>query len=311
MFQNFIISVQAVLPLFFMMLLGVFIRKMKWLNEQELTRLNGVIFKVLLPFAVFTSIYRTDLSETLHLRLIAFAVGAVLLTFLTALYIVPKIEPSNATRGAMIQASYRSNFVLLGLPLVSNIYPNANLGLTAIAIAVLIPVYNVLAVLTLEYYRGGRANPKRIVRSILTNPLILGCLAGLLAIPFQLPSVIDHTVTQISATATPMALIMLGASFQFNPNLHQRLNVTLCTINRLILVPGIFLSIAALLGFRGLAFATLIGILGTPCSISSFTMVQQMESDADLAGAAVVCTSILSCVTMCFWIFLFKHLGVL
>lgn len=311
MLQNFITSAQAVLPLFFMMMLGVLIRKKQWLDQRELARLNGVIFKILFPFVVFTSIYKTELSESLHPKLIAFYVIAVLLTYVIALLIVPKIEPSNASRGAMIQATYRSNFVLLGLPLVSNIYPNADLGMTAIAIAVLIPIYNVLAVVTLETYRGGQTEPKRVLQNIITNPLILGCIAGLLAIPIQIPTVIDHTISQLSAAATPMALILLGASFNLNQSLSFRWNVSFCTITRLILVPGIFLPIAALLGFRNIAFATLIGILSTPCSVSSFTMAQQMESDSALAGAAVVYTSIFSCFTMCLWIFLFKQLGVL
>jgi predicted permease len=294
-----------------MMMLGFLIRKNEWLNQEELRKINNVVFNLLFPFLVFSSIYHSDLSTSVQPAMITFGVLAITLTCIFAFIIIPRIEPNRASCGAMIQTTYRSNFVLLGLPLVANLYPNADLGMTAIAIAVLIPFYNAIAVVTLEIFRGGHPSPKRILRNIATNPLIIGCAAGLLAIPFHIHPVITQTISQLAATATPMALILLGASFQLNRSLHLRRNLLISTITRLILVPGIFLPIAACVGFRGIAFATLLGVFATPCSVSSFIMAQQMDSDGELAGAAVVYTSFLSCFTMCLFIFVFKQLGVL
>lgn len=311
MLQNFMVSLQAVLPLFLMMALGVLIRRGAWLSPQELEKLNSVVFRLLFPFLVFSNIHSSDLQNAFRPRLIFFALGAIFLIFLLATYLFPKLEENKKSCGAMIQASYRSNFVLLGLPLVQNLYPNEDLGLTALAIGLVIPFYNVLAVITLESFRGGRVSGRRILRNIATNPLILGCVAGLLLMPLRLPAVLDQTIAQLAATATPMALILLGASFRRSTEPRLRRNLALCTGVRLLLVPAILLPIAALLGFRGLAFATLLGIFSTPCSVSSYVMAQQMDSDADLAGATVVYSSFLSCFSMCAWIFLFKQLAVL
>ena len=311
MIQNFLVAVQAVLPLFFMMMLGSVIRWRHWLSPEELTKLNSVVFNLLFPFLLFSNIYHTDIKASFYPELILFSAIGILLTCFIAWFVVPKLEPNPASCGAMIQASYRSNFVLLGLPLVANIFPGADLGMTAIAIGILIPLYNVLAVITLETFRSGRVSVKRILRNIVTNPLILGCLAGLLAMPLSIPPVMEHTISQLAGTATPMALILLGASFQFSHSRHLQRNLLLCTVTRLVVVPGIFLTLAAFFGFRGLAFATLLGTFATPCSVSSFVMAQQMESDGELAGAAVVYSSFFSCFTMCIFIFVFKQLGVL
>lgn len=311
MLQNFMVSVQAVLPLFLMMFLGVVIRWRQWLTPAELSRMNTVVFNLLFPFLVFQNIYTTKLSDSFYPSLIFFSAGGIFLIFLIGWLVIPKIEPNQKSCGAMIQTTYRSNFVLLGLPLVSNLFPGADLGMTAIAIGILIPFYNVLAVITLESFRGGRVSAKRVVHNIVTNPLILGCLAGLLAMPLNVPPAIGQTIEQLGATATPMALILLGASFHLNKSRHLRRNLVICTLTRLLIVPGIFLPIAALLGFRGLAFATLLGIFATPCSVSSFVMAEQMGSDAELAGATVIYSSLFSCFSMCFWIFLFKQFGVL
>jgi predicted permease len=308
--QNFLLSVRAVLPLFLMMMVGWFVRRRGWLSEAEIPRVNSMIFKVLFPFTVFAGVYETDLSASLHPRLLLFAVCAILLPVAVSVWIVPKIEKNDPSRGAMIQAVYRSNFVLLGLPLVSNIYPGADLGMTAIAIAVLIPLFNVLAVVLLEVYRGSKATLGRVVRGVVTNPLILGCVAGLLCIPFDFPISIDRTVTQLAAAANPMALILLGASFQLRHSPRLRRNLGICVCGRLVVVPGVFLSLGALLGFRDMAFVTLLGVFAAPCAVSSFTMAQQMGSDAELAGAAVIYSSFFSCLTMFCWTFLFKQLGV-
>lgn len=310
MLSNFLVSIQAVLPLFFLMTLGFFVRKKRWLNDAELKKFNSVIFKILFPFMVFSSIHKTDLSASFYPPLMIFCVVAILTVYVISLPVVLGIEKTSASRGAMIQAIYRSNFVLLGLPLVSNIYQGADLGMTALAVAVLIPLFNVLAVITLEVFRGGKPNLKTILRGIATNPLILGCVAGLLCIPVELPLVLETTIQQLSACASPMALILLGASFHLEHHARYRRNLILCTLCKLVLVPGVCLTAAALLGFRDMAFVTMIGVFASPCAVSSFTMAQQMDSDGELAGACVVYTSLFSCFTMFLWIFLFKQIGI-
>ncbi len=310
MLQSFVVSVQAVLPLFLMMLLGFFARCMHFVEEKEVKRFNGLIFNILFPFLVFHNLYQSDLSSVFDAKLIFYSVFATLFIFIISFLIIPKIERDDESRGAMIQAIYRSNYVLLGIPLVSNIYPNSDLGMIAVCIAFLIPVYNILAVIVLEYYRGGRVTASQLFLGMVKNPLVIGCVAGLLAIPFPIPSLVGQTISHLASAATPMALILLGASFQLKSNPKLRRNIWICTASRLMIVPAIFLSIAVALGFRGMPFVVLIAVFTTPCSVSSFTMAQQMDSDAELSGAIVVYTSALSCFTMFFWTFLFHQIGV-
>lgn len=304
-------AVTAVAPLFIMMMLGAFARYKKWISPEEVNRFNGMVFKLLFPFMVFANIHNTDLSEAFDLSLLLYTFVAVLITYGISLLIVPRIEKNRPTQGAMLQGIYRSNFVILGIPMAANIYPNSDIGLLVLSIALVVPLYNVMAVLILETHRGGTVKPKRIIRNIFTNPLILGCIFGLLAIPFDFPPMVTDTISQLGAAATPMAVIILGASFHLNHDARLKRNLIICTTAKLLWVPAVFLPLAALLGFRDIAFVTLIAIFTTPCSISSFTMAQQMESDADLAGALVISTSFFSCFTMCLWIFLFKQLGVI
>ncbi len=211
----------------------------------------------------------------------------------------------------MIQAIYRSNFVIMGLPIAINIYGHGNVGLTAVMVAIVVPVYNVMAVVTLETFRDGHVDPVAIAKRVARNPLILGAVTGIVFVllGIRLPEIVGGTVEQLAACATPIALLILGASFKFSYAKSHVGNLTLCVVSRLFVVPAVALSLAAFLGFRGIAFVTLIAICAAPCAISSFTMAQEMDSDGDLAGSTVVFTSALCCLTMFGWLFLFKNLG--
>ena len=225
--------------------------------------------------------------------------------------IILKIEKDNRTRGAMIQAIYRSNLVIMGLPLVSNIFGDENLTTTAVTIAIVVPAYNVLAVILLEFFRGGKPNAGQIIRGIFTNPLILGAIAGALTIVLhiELPDFLESTISSMDAVATPMALLVLGASLNKKSLSHSWRNLIICVSGRLIIVPAVALTLGALLGLRGIEFATMIPVFASPTGISSYTMAAQMGSDGELAGNCVVFSSALSSLTLFFWIFLFKTLG--
>ena len=286
--ESFFVALNAVLPMFIMLFIGFLVRKLKILQDSFLPQLNKIVFNVFFPFLMFNNIYGSDFSSVFSPKLLAFAVIGVFTIYFLSIGFTLLVEKSNYSRGAMIQAIYRSNFVLMGLPIAANIFGKDKLGMTAVLVAVVVPIYNMLAVITLEIFRGQKINVLKILKGIAKNPLIIGSVLGLLSVAFNisLPETIDKTVSDIAAVATPLALIVLGASVTFDS-----------------------LGTAALIGIRGVDFVSLIGLFASPCAVSSFTMAQQMDSDFKLAGAAVVFTSVLACFTMFLWIFFFRQAG--
>lgn len=312
MSSNFIICIKAVIPMFLMLALGYGGRLMKLTDDRLSAKMNSLCFKMLFPFLMFHNIYASRIDEVLSFRLIVFAVAAVMAVYGAATLFTLRIEKSARSRGAMIQAIYRSNFVIMGLPVATNIYGHGNVGVTAVLVAVIVPLFNVLAVVTLEIYRSSKVRPGKILLNIAKNPLIGGAFLGIaFSLPgIRLPGIIESTVGDISACATPVALMILGSSFKFSGAAKVKRNLTIAGAAKLIAVPGLVLPVAALLGFHDIAFVSLVGIFAAPCAISSFTMAQEMDSDYELAGASVVFTTAFSCVTMFLWLYLFKSLGV-
>lgn len=310
--QNFLICLEAVLPMFILLAIGYCVRLTRIVNDSELTKMNSLAFRVLFPFLMFNNVYGSDISQAVNTRMMLFTLIAIGVIYLVATIFTLRIEKTPTSRGAMIQAIYRSNFVIMGLPLATNIYGHGNIGVTAIMVAVVVPVYNVLAVITLEIYRRGRISVLDIIRRVLTNPLIIGAVVGIAFVlaGIKLPAILDETVDTLSATATPIAILILGASFRFSSLKNKPRNLIISVFARLILIPGVVLTIAMFLGFKDIYFVTLVGIFAAPCALSSYTMARDMNSDYELAGNTVVFTSALCCFTMFGWLLLFKTLGV-
>jgi len=309
--SNLFVAIGAVVPLFCLMLIGVFVKRARLMTDEELVHMNRMVFRVFFFFMMFFNIYTADLGSTLRPRLMLFGAGGVLVTLLIAALLVCHFEPSNKRRGAMIQAIFRSNFVLMGIPLVGNIFGADQLAIPTMMIAVIIPIYNIAAVFVLETFRGGNFHLAGILLGVLKNPMILGALAAVafLLAGIPVPKPILTPIGQVAAATTPVALIILGASFKggsFHDHVPQLIS---CVTARLLIAPGILIGLAVWLGFRDLELITLLAIFASPCAVASFAMAQQMNSDADLAGNCVVYTSALSCLTLFGWVFTLKMLG--
>ena len=311
MLSNFVVSLEAVLPMFIMLAVGMGVKRFRLLTETELRHLNKMIFVVFFPPMMFTNLYGTDIEEAVDWRLMIFGIASVAVIYGVSTLAVLHMEKDPRSRGAMIQAIYRSNFVIMGIPIAVNMYGHGNLAVTAMMVAVIVPIYNVLAVVTLEVFRGGTLDFAGILKKVLTNPLILGAAAGLLSVltGLKLPAVLEDVVGDMASVATPLALVILGASIDFKSIRKCGRNLVVCVATRLVIVPAIGLTAAALLGFRDIAFVTLIAMFAAPTAVSSFTMAQSMDSDGQLAGNCVIFSTAFACFTMFLWIFLFKNLG--
>ena len=311
MLSNFFVALGGVVPLFCLMAVGVFVKRSRLLAEDELRHVNRMVFRVFFFFMMFYNIYISDPGTAFQPTLMLFGAAGVLLTALVFTGIVCRIEPENARRGPMIQAAFRGNYVLMGIPLVSNIFGDAAIAIPTMMIAVIVPIYNILGVLVLETFRGGRFDLLPILQSVLMNPMILGAITGALCrlVELPIPAPVLKPVAQIAAATTPVALIILGASFH-GGSYHAHLRQLIFSVaSRLIIVPAIVLSLAIILGFRGVELVTLVAVFATPCAVAGFAMAQQMQADAELAGNCVVYSSGLACFTIFGWVFLLKTLG--
>lgn len=311
--ENLILSLNVVLPLFLTMSLGYLLKQLNMFDDNTLDIMNNVTFKSFLPLLLFYNIYKTDLKGSFNLNLIVFALICVVSLYLVLYLIVPLIEKDNKKRGALLQGLFRSNFVIFGIPVTESLFGSEKVGVTALLIAVVVPLFNILSVIALETFRGKKPNFKKILKGIIKNPLIIASCIGILSLllNIKLPSSIEKTISDISKIATPLSLILLGASFKFNEIRKYIKQTSIAVIGKTLLIPSIMLPICVMLGYRDVELATLMIIFAAPTAISSFTMAQQMDSDSDLAGQIVVFTSGFCVITVFIWIFILKQMNLI
>lgn len=311
--QHFIVAVKAIIPLFILIGMGVYVRWRKMLTDTELQHVNSMVFRVFFFCMMFYNMYTTTIATAFRPRLMVFTVTALFVMLLISGIVVCTVEKDNRSRGAMLQGLFRSNFVLLGLPLVENIFGPEAVAVPTMMIAVVSPIYNIVSIFMLESFRGkGNFSLASSFAKVLQNPMIVGALLGLFFViaGISVPEPLLKPVRQIAYCTSPVALLILGASFRFGTVSEEKRNLAILVLGRLLVIPALVMGTAYYMGFRGVDFVTILCIFATPCAVASFAMAQQLGSNAELAGNGVVVTSAFSSITLFFWVVLFKALGV-
>lgn len=305
------ICFNAILPLFLITAVGYAAKRFGLIREEEVPRMNAVAFKVFMPVMCFYNIYTSELSSAVRPGLMLFTAAAILAVYGLSFGYAVLFVPERSKRSVMIQGLYRSNYVILGLPLAAGLTQNGDIGVAAVMGAVVVPVFNVLAVITLEAYNGARTDRRKLLLGILKNPLILGSVAGLLflALGITLPAPLESAARDMARTASPLMLFLLGAFFHFSSVREHRKELVAVCLGRLLIIPALVLGIAIVLGFRGVELITLLAVFASSTAVASFTMAQQLGGDAALAGDIVVMTSALASLTLFGWSFLLKLLN--
>ena len=311
MFDNLLLCLSALIPLLLVVAIGYAAKRAGLIREQDVPKANKWAFSVFMPLMCFYNIYSSDLSSALRPELMLFTACAILAVYALSYLYARRTVKERESRAVVIQGLFRSNYVILGLPLAAGLSADGDIAVAAVLGAVVVPIFNALAVITLEAHRGRRPDAKKLLLGILRNPLILGSLAGILflAAGIRLPEFLEKPVRDLGKAASPIMLFLLGAFFNFRSLGGSRRYLTAVCLGRLLIIPALALGCAAALGFRGIEMISLMAVFASPTAVASFTMAEQMDADAPLAGGIVVSTSFLSAFTLFGWSFLLKMLN--
>ena len=308
--ESVAIAVRVVAPLFVLMAVGYAVRQLKVVPADTFLPLNNLCFKLFLPAALFRNIVSADITAAFNGRVMCYVTIMQALTLLLVLIIVPRLVRDKPQAASCAQGVFRSNFVAVGIALITNIVDTDGLALVSLLGASTVPMFNVCSVVILESLRGGKIRFKSFIKNILTNPLTIASALGVavLLCGARPAGLAKKVIDDLSAIATPLAVICLGGLFNF-ANIQKCLApVIIGTAGRLFAVPALALWGAALMGFRGGAFLSIAAVFIPPTAVVSFAMAKQMDADGDTAAALIVFTSVFSLVSMAFWLALTHHL---
>lgn len=318
MLQDLLFSANVVLPIFFLIVIGYALTQLKVWDKHFLKVANNVCFKCFLPVLLFYNVATANIFEVFDGKLIAYSCICVCLLCGLLFLIVPIFIKDPKRRGVMIQGTFRSNFLLFGVPLGLSIGGTSGSVLAAVLASFYVPVINMLSTIALYVYsEAENKSLKSALIGIVTNPLIIGGVSGLIfslirnSLGFTIPTMIDSTLASIKGIATPFAFLILGGDLKLD-NLLNNIKVSIfAVLGRTVIIPAVMLFISAKLGFDKLQMGILIAVFATPNAVSSYAMARNYEADYDLAGEIVTLSTIVSVVTMFIFITVCKNVGLI
>ena len=299
------------------MVLGYLLVNYTSLADCKLTKqANAIVFKIFLPCMLFYNVYQSDIGAEIHsrIKLCIWAAGGLLILFVLLCLIVPKVVKQENQQGVVIQGIFRSNYVIFGVAVVQNMYGVKSTTTAAILSAILVPMYNFLAVVALSIFGEKRETDwKKIILDIVKNPLIISSVLGIIfsLLGIRLPTAVDTTVQDLAKLSTPIAFMILGGDLDFS-KVKGNLKVASVVLTiKLVILPLIMIPMIVMMGYRDADLLSGLLAYQTPVAVSSYIMAQQAGADGQLAGQLVVFSSVLSIFTLFVTILRLRTIGLL
>lgn len=299
------------------MVLGYLLVNYTSLADRKLIKqANAIVFKIFLPCMLFYNVYQSDIGAEIHsrIKLCIWAAGGLLILFVLLCLIVPKVVKQENQQGVVIQGIFRSNYVIFGVAVVQNMYGSKSTTTAAILSAILVPMYNFLAVVALSIFGEKRETDwKKIILDIVKNPLIISSVLGIIfsLLGIKLPTAVDTTVQDLAKLSTPIAFMILGGDLDFSKVKGNLKTASVVLVIKLVILPLIMIPMIVMMGYRDADLLSGLLAYQTPVAVSSYIMAQQAGADGQLAGQLVVFSSVLSIVTLFVTIFVLRTLGML
>lgn len=317
MLDNLIFSLNSTMPLFFMMLLGYILYRTRFLSDGFVSAANKFVYNVTLPVMLFNDLSGTDIRSSFDAGYVGFCASVTVVSILVIWTLSRWLFRDKSIVGEFVQGCYRSSAAILGAAFIQSIYGTS--GMSGLMILGSVPLYNIFAVLILTLEcpdRQGNTEPlgkklRRSIGGIFRNPTLIAIALGLLAslIRLPLPTMVTKTMSSLGGITSPLALLIVGASFKTEAVRAKIRPTSLATVIKLVILPAIFLPVAVRLGFADQKLVALLVMLGSITTPSAYVMAKQMGHDGTLTASVCAATTVFSAVTLTFWLFLARSGG--
>ena len=329
MYETFQYALRAILPILLLISTGFLVRRVGPWDGKFYKSLNKLGFHVFMPLNLFCNIYSIEDLSDVNWSLVFVVLGGICLCMLLGIA-AARLLPQKDQRGVMVQATFRSNQAILGLPVAQALGGNASMAFASVISGLTVPFFNILAVLTLVFYSGNhekKPSAGDMIKKIIKNPLIIGSAVGIAVVALrqcglvpawflrdQMPSVYK-TIQDLAKMTSPIMLFVLGASLDFKATGRLLPQILMGGALRLIVSPVVIIGLCLLLkkplGVTAVEMPSFVAVFASPVAVSSAVMVQEIGGDDQLASQLVVWTSAASMVTLFAAIFVLRMMGAL
>lgn len=314
--DSFIYSLNATIPIFLVIIVGWCIKRLGIIDDRFANAANKYVFKVALPVLVFKDLANADFKSQFDISFVLYCMIVTTVMF-SAIWILTEIFMKDDTmKGAFVQASFRSSAAILGIAFIQNMYEST--GMAPLMIVAAVPLFNIFSVIVLTFKAQLKnASNGSVIRNacinIAKNPIIIGILLGLISslLGIKYHPILSKTINNIAQTATPIALICIGAGFEGRKAIKKIKPTVIATFVKLVGLAALFLPVAVWMGFRNQELMAILIMLASPSTVTCFVMAKEMDNDYVLSSSIVVLSTLLSSITLTGWIFVLRYFGLI
>ncbi len=324
MTESLIYSINVVLPILLLALIGYVLNRIKFLNEGFLSVADKLVFKLCLPAMLFVDVVNAS-ADSFDIGFVSFCLSALLIVVAVSIITAILATGDNKKRGAMSQGMYRSNSAILGTMLVRSMFDNSPVAnsMMAVTLPFFVITLNITAVTVLTVFAPNEARltkrefVKKLIVNIVANPLIIAIVSGALVnllltlLDTELPVFIGSTLDYLSDMAVPLSLISLGATVSIKAMKGRVGCALLASVMKTLILPWIIVIIAIAMGYKSYMLGIIFVLFGGPSAVSSYIMAKNMNSDHILAGQILMITTVMSCFTNFLGVFVLRYFGLI
>ena len=313
--ENLIFVINVVLPVFILVIVGYILKLSKLIDEVFIQKTSSFVYNISLPVLIFMKLYNVDINKAFDLKMILLVLSGILVTLLIGILTEKPLKLEPASKGVFVQGTFRSNYVIVGLAIISRMYGAESLAKASFLLLFALPLYNLLSVvvLTLPFHKFGPGTIKQTMYQIILNPLVI---AVLLAIPFSLFQIplakpVATTANYLASIALPIALVGIGGTLELKKAIRASGAAMISSFVKIVLSPLIIVIMALLWDIKGEDLGILFIVFACPTAIASFVMAAGMKGNIKMAGNIVIISTLGSVFSLIVGLFLLKQFALI
>lgn len=283
-------------PVVLLIVFGYGLYKSGLMNDDFVERASRLIFNFALPALLFTTISKSNVDVVSNADMILIGVTSTIGICAVLMLICPYLVTKRSDRGVVIQGAFRSNMGIIGLAYCANAYGDAGLALGSIYLGALTIVYNVVSVGILNFYLDSKTSFLKVLKGVLSNPIILSIVAALLVSKFnvKLPSILLNSAGYFAQLTLPLALLCTGAALRFSSFKNDAKAAALSILVKCLIYPSVIVMSAIYFNISGITLGVMYLMSIAPTAAASYVMVRKIGGNHQLAAHIIAISTILS-----------------
>ena len=296
-----VVVLGALVPIFLLILLGHLLRRAEVVPSSFWAPADKLTYYLFFPCLIVDELSKARLTEFDVLPMLAAMVAATLAAAGLLLAGRRTMGLDGPAFTSVFQGGIRFN-TYVGLAAARALYGTSGLTLMAVGIAVLVPLVNVLSVITLA--RFGRdakgASLRTVLGGLVSNPLIIAAMIGAILTLSGIgkPPLVGDVVDVLARAALPMGLLSVGAGLDLVAARGAGIGVAMASAIKLLLLPVLTAVFALLLGMDGMPLTVAVLFNALPCAASAYILSRQMGGDHPLMAAIITVQTLLAALTL-------------